>query len=353
MRTAKSSPSVLAGLALLTTLTATPVSAQLSCPDGFERSVLTVSTDVQTVQLPDTATTLIARAIGAGGGNSGIRSGGRGALVEGRFNVSGGAMLQVIVGDTGSNGGGTGIMGGGGGGASLVALGPTLASAQVLLIAGGGGGAGAGETANGGDGGIPGPAGSTSDDQGATGGSAGGNGGAGDFDPMNSGEDGAPGGSPQNGGGGTFCAGGGAGQNQDGGSNTTEFFPPVALQAGAEGGLNLLNTSGFGGIGGGGAPGNCGGGGGGLGGGGAGGAGDMGDATNGGGGGGGSLNTGSAALNMAGFNPAATPGLVELCYDFAGGDSEPRAVPALSPWSLIVLVLMMFAGALVLRPRQS
>ena len=326
-----------ATLAALCLLYPSAARAQLSCDQGFTRLELSHTGSVQEVQLGPDATTLIVRAIGAGGGSVDTKPGGAGALIQGTFAVAGGEVLQILVGGRGSSPA-FGNGGGGGGGGSLVGIGASLGSVSPLVIAGGGGGAGRGDGADGGPGGVPGPTTPPSGTVGGGGGTAGGDGGAGDQNAAD-GEPGAVGGSAGEGGASTpgCLAGGGAGLNSDGGA-TTQVSAAIALLSGGDGGTNLAVPTFFGGFGGGGAPSNCGGGGGGYSGGGAGGDGDFGNATTGGGGGGGSLNNGSDVLNIAAFNGADTDGLVELC---ANGQAP---VPTMPFWLLVVLCLMLVAA---------
>jgi PKD repeat protein len=80
-------------------------------------------------------------ASGAQGGNGSSTTGGLGATMTGRFNLIGGHVIHIIVGQQGSNG-----TGGGGGGGSFIVNATTN---QVLLVGAGGGG---GHNQNGGHG---------------------------------------------------------------------------------------------------------------------------------------------------------------------------------------------------------
>jgi len=174
---------LVAGLCFLALLTASGARAQLSCPDGFVGQVFTFTETPQTFTLPANTSTLIVRAIGAGGGagDSGgePRAGGGGALIQGTFATAGGETLQILVGGAGDS---TLNAAGGGGGATYVGTGASLAGSTPLVVAGGGGGGGRGDGATGGDGGAPGPTTPPSGTAGGDGGTDGGDGGAGDVD---------------------------------------------------------------------------------------------------------------------------------------------------------------------------
>ena len=76
---------------------------------------------------------------GAAGGDGGHGSGGKGAVMQGKFNLSAGTKLFLLVGQMGTS---SGNYNGGGGGGSFVAHGAQLGSSQPLIVAGGGGGGG-------------------------------------------------------------------------------------------------------------------------------------------------------------------------------------------------------------------
>lgn len=86
---------------------------------------------VQTYTVPDGVTVIRIEARGGGGGNGDGGLGGSGACMEGTFDVTPGAVLNVIVGDGGEQYGNSG----GGGGGSGVEVGGT-----PWIVAGGGGG---------------------------------------------------------------------------------------------------------------------------------------------------------------------------------------------------------------------
>jgi hypothetical protein len=80
-------------------------------------------------------------AVGARGGDSGTSyEGGRGALLRGKFSLSSGQELNIIVGQQGESDSTNGEGAGGGGGSFIIAD----TNNTILLIAGGGGGAGRG-----------------------------------------------------------------------------------------------------------------------------------------------------------------------------------------------------------------
>ena len=81
-------------------------------------------------------------AFGAQGGLMDINyQGGKGAEVGGKFLLTAGEQLEIIVGGSGGNGNAAGGEGGGGGGTFVLANTGTLGAFVPLLIAGGGGGA--------------------------------------------------------------------------------------------------------------------------------------------------------------------------------------------------------------------
>jgi MYXO-CTERM domain-containing protein len=194
-------------------------------------------------------------AAGAGGGNTPIAGGGFGAEAIGTFALQAGAVLDILVGGVGANGGTT--SGAGGGGGSFVVLAGT-----ALVVGGGGGGSGRGTGAGGGNGGTTNATEQTGGVGGAT--AAGGVGGGG------------------GGGGGGFATNGGTGA---GGALGGQFGPSFVL-----GGIPAA--------GGGGAPASVGGGGG--------GGADVGEGDEevfGGGGGGGGFAGGAGGNAVLPFDP--------------------------------------------------
>jgi hypothetical protein len=151
--------------------------------------VFTYTGSLVTFVVPTTATYQIL-AFGAQGGSGalGLGAGGRGAEIGGDFSLTAGEVLQIAVGDVGSN---EGTGGGGGGGGSFV-VGPGNAP---LVIAGGGGGGGLATIVQP-PVGITGGGGLTGPDGGGPGGGTGGNGGGTSDLPLGGG-----------GGGGFFTAG--------------------------------------------------------------------------------------------------------------------------------------------------
>ena len=92
--------------------------------------LVTVSLGIQSWTVPATGLYRIA-AYGAKGGN-GSGTGGSGATMQGDFNLTGGQVLKILVGQLGDNG----TAQGGGGGGSFV----STISNSALIVAGGGGG---------------------------------------------------------------------------------------------------------------------------------------------------------------------------------------------------------------------
>ena len=159
---------------------------------------------------------------GAGGFNTPTPGGGLGAQIGGDFNLTAGNVLDLYIGQQGSNASGI-IWGGGGGGGTFVVLDST---GTPLIVAGGGGGGGAqgeavvnggtdttggsglggsaGESASGGGGflgsGVSGESGGGLGFPLLTGGSAAGNGGSGGFGGGGGGADGGGGGGGYTGG---------------------------------------------------------------------------------------------------------------------------------------------------------
>jgi hypothetical protein len=97
----------------------------------------------ETFTVPTTGTYDIT-AGGAMGGSGNGEPGGKGYKIGVDFNLTSGEILQILVGNNGSNG--FNSSSGGGGGGTYVGLGPTYYSdISPLLIAAGGGGGGAGD----------------------------------------------------------------------------------------------------------------------------------------------------------------------------------------------------------------
>jgi len=251
---------------------------------GSEIFSYTGSIETWTVPAPGTYTI---EAFGAQGGMGNAGAGGKGAHMQGNFEITGGQILKILVGQQGqkqtTSGGHVGNSTGGGGGTFVAKEDNT-----PLIIAGGGGGGGA---VNAGLDAI-------SDQYGLQG----------------LGSGGASGGSNGNGGapdGGQNSGRSGAGFYGDGGippgDSAISSGGPSSFVNGGTGGL-LGGHSGGGGFGGGGQGGNYGGGGGG------GYSGGGGGSSNGyGGGGGGSYNSGTNQSNTAGVRSG--NGLVEISYD--------------------------------------
>ncbi len=107
---------------------------------------------LQTFTVPAGITELTIYSAGATGGNTfagGVKSnsGGSGGVIGGRFAVTPGETLTMLVGEAGDPGNTIGALlkGGGGGGGSFVFKG-TVSLANLLLVSGGGGGGGNGKT---------------------------------------------------------------------------------------------------------------------------------------------------------------------------------------------------------------
>ncbi len=110
-----------------------PTQAQCNATYGGAVSV-SVSAGIQSWTVPATGTYRIT-AIGAQGASAQVgRAGGRGARIAGEFNLTGGQILKLVVGQQGA-GQNSGSNGGGGGGSFVIS------STDVpLLVAAGGGG---------------------------------------------------------------------------------------------------------------------------------------------------------------------------------------------------------------------
>ena len=96
------------------------------------------SGNIQSFNVPSCATQITIEAWGAQGGNTVAFSGGAGADIKGTFSVTGGELINILIGQQGKNGStGHGNCGGGGGGTFV-----TRSNGNPMLVAGGGGGAG-------------------------------------------------------------------------------------------------------------------------------------------------------------------------------------------------------------------
>lgn len=115
----------------------------VNCPSGsitFNPNGATERTgSIQSWTVPACVSVITIEAWGAEAGshNDGTL-GGRGAYIKGTFNVTGGSVLQIVVGKKGENGTGTSNAGGGGGGGSFVWI--QNQTSNPLIAAGGGGG---------------------------------------------------------------------------------------------------------------------------------------------------------------------------------------------------------------------
>jgi hypothetical protein len=122
-----------------------------TCPTGI--ATITYSgTSIQTFDIPTGVTTVTIRTIGANGGDKttgALIAGGKGAIMQGTFGVTG-SKLYILTGKKGDNeiAGGDEKTGGGGGG-TFVFGSSTLTEANLLIAAGGGGGAGMGTSPSG------------------------------------------------------------------------------------------------------------------------------------------------------------------------------------------------------------
>jgi hypothetical protein len=280
---------------------------------------------VQFFVVPDGVSEVTAYVRGGGGGiGDGVNSGGYATYASGRFAVTPGDNLTVIVGDEGGDAAAQSFCGGGGGGASVVALPGFIPQ----IVAGGGGGGGSysvnhtvsdaslvptGKAGDGSDGGAAGVG--TQGGQAASGA----------------------------GGGGASTAGGDV---VGGGTGGAALFGAATGGVAGAGGAN-------GGFGGGGASGGTqgcagGGGGGGYSGGGGGGVDDAGSAS---GGGGGSYVAPGVTIFQPPFADAvSSPGRVYICYAV---QSSVLEVPTLNRWSAALFALILAAAALVVRRRRA
>ena len=113
------------------------VNSDIKLEDGQQYSV---SNGIQTWTVPETSTYNI-KAYGAQGGStsySGGHSGGRGAYIEGDFNLNKGQKIYILVGQRGESAEYTA----GGGGGTFVVTSPNQTTSDILVVAGGGGGGG-------------------------------------------------------------------------------------------------------------------------------------------------------------------------------------------------------------------
>jgi hypothetical protein len=178
-------------------------------------------------------------ALGAGGGKGDNFNGtpGKGARIEGEFDLSGGDILHILVGQKGTDGPN---VGGGGGATHVAKYDPDTGSYTELISAGAGAGAGG---YDGGDGRSQ----LSSDDSGGGGcaGSAGfrGNGSGGEIGTSYSFTNGGNG-SPGDNGGGDGGFGGGAGSEDDGGGTNDDFGAGGGYQ-GAQGPCNNPAEGGY------------------------------------------------------------------------------------------------------------
>ena len=207
------------------------VFAQLSC-SGFTTTTFNFTGGVQTFTVPAGVTSIRIKTTGANGGlaSATANSAGGGAIIEGQYSVTPGALVTILVGGVGANGDNES----GGGGSTGIYIGSTL-----YIVAGGGGGedntgnGGVGVTANNGTNGLPihGATACPADHVNNSLGGTGGNGGfAGEFCAANNNGGGGGGGLNSAGGGKTGNYGGGAQGSLTGGAGG------VAGTGGAAGG---------------------------------------------------------------------------------------------------------------------
>jgi hypothetical protein len=180
-------------------------------------------------------------AAGAPGGGKGSVLGGYGATVSGKFSLTSGTLLNIIVGQRGQN---VSPFGGGGGGGTFIY--GDLATA--FAVAGGGGGAGSNGVAGlpGNSGGSGGSGNSLGSALGGSGGSGGNGGGGGSgSNGFNYAGGGGGGGVYGGGGGGGFSGGGGGGGTTAGGSaggGGGSFLSASATDAVLTAGVNTGNA---------------------------------------------------------------------------------------------------------------
>lgn len=295
-----------------------------------DTSLFNTSSGIQLWTVPATGTYRITVA-GAGGG-AGKQAGGKGATISGEFALTQGAILKILIGQTGAS---YSLGSGGGGGGTFV----VTNSNSPLIVAGGGGGGGGNSSASymGGDATFTTTAGNAY--TGGAGGTAtaGGTGSATLYGGGGGGSaaSGVAGGN-QTGGGGGLGATGGAGFGGDGGNGQNDYVVPKSFINGGAGGYRssgswgTISTS-YGGFGGGGNGTatnyqSGGGGGGGY----AGGGGGDGLNNGGGGGGGSSYNSGSNKFNI---NQSVT-GNGSALFELIASDTTPPTITSASSFSV-------------------
>jgi hypothetical protein len=248
---------------------------QAAADAAYGPGMVTVNSGVQRWTVPYTGVYTIEVAGAKGGGNLN-NAGGKGAQMQGNFQLTAGTQLDIIVGQMGVDAGGNTWQGGGGGGGSFVWNASNLN--QPLIVAGGGGGGGNNQSNNKKD--------AWTNNDGQTNG------------------ENAPGGTGGSGGGagntGSWGGGGGGGFLTDGANDGSYGKGGKAAIAGGNGGLSGGSSINSGGFGGGGSDGYDGGGGGGGYSGGRGGGYSGHTFRN--GGGGGSYNVGTNQINQAAAN---------------------------------------------------
>ncbi len=183
------------------------------CPAGASSIDFNYTGAVQTWTVPAGQSEIEVHIYGADGGNNVLtdpESGGSGAVVSGRFSVSPGDVLDIVVGGVGGNSNRDGLEGGAGGGGGS---GIRDASDIVMLAAGGGGGAGG---AFDGTGGLSGASASNAGGPGTTGLTDGRGGHGGGGISLDGGF--GSGGGPSDAGSGGFGANGGSGSGANGGN---------------------------------------------------------------------------------------------------------------------------------------
>lgn len=126
------------------------ISAHFTCPAGNTAQTFNHTGALQTFTVPAGVTELTIYSAGATGGNTFVgggksSSGGSGGVIGGRFAVTPGETLTMLVGELGDAGNTIGalVKGGGGGGGSFVFKG-SVTKANLLIAGGGGGGGGNG-----------------------------------------------------------------------------------------------------------------------------------------------------------------------------------------------------------------
>ncbi len=107
---------------------------------SLEGDVIISTQGYQEWTVPQTATYTIKAYGGQGGEVNGSNQGGKGARMEGDFDLNLGDKLIIAVGQKGNNPSNNNSHGGGGGGGSYVTIGNHYSSSDALIVAGGGGG---------------------------------------------------------------------------------------------------------------------------------------------------------------------------------------------------------------------